>query len=110
MKAEIGRWAKVLERRVLQERNGAKLSKVLRAGEFINVLGIDSSILEVVLEDTSYYTRVVWSIGHPLDQPFALYEYYTERYADFPKTEFHLQPHRSRFCTAHRVEQVLFAE
>lgn len=81
MREQISLWARALEGKAAQARNGKTFAEVRLPNEYVNTLGHDSSILEVVLSlgEAPYrmniYTRVVWSESHPKDKPFAFVRY-----------------------------------
>jgi hypothetical protein len=81
MREQISLWAKALEAQVVAERAGKRFSEVMKQNEYINTMGHDASILDVVLERgkepfrINVYTRVVWSEEHPKNKPFAFMRY-----------------------------------
>ncbi len=54
----------------------------------VTLNGADGSILEITYQNV--YTRVVAAFVAQVDKPFAFYRYASTRYAERPKTEFHL--------------------
>lgn len=114
MREYIARWGKELERRVTAERGGTKFKDVIRQGEYVNVIGHDSSILEIVIGRSfgifqeNIYTRIVWSEQHPKEAPFAFKHYLTAQWLK-PKQEFFDDKEfKCRFVTKEFIEKELF--
>lgn len=98
MREKISEWSKRLEALVAKERGGARFADVQRPNEYINMMGLDSSILEIVLNrpeagyEINIYTRVVWSERNPPDTPFTFARYVYVPYSEDEDP----QPHKPK--------------
>lgn len=117
MREMITQCVKELETRVAAERGGAKYKEVRRPNEYIEAIGHDSSILQVVLNRdiepycSNVYTRVVWSERNPSGTPFAFKRYWALDFTEKPKQAFHDdKKFEFEFLTKEQVEKRLFGE